>query len=316
MRESPFGRRTDLRASRLGWVKTQGEPAPARRRMSLRYLRRLGRSLQRGMRVREPFTSRDAAEELALSPGSAGRALVQARGAAGVPGARALRHRRVQRAGSPRSADRGGGGPAGAGADSSLRAELPSLPAPSEEKAGVAAREGGFLDHEVFSSRERDTLPLYCEVVRPQGIRSSLVLGPTWRGRALGLIRLQRHGGLPFSRRELRIAAPSCCHHRARPRGPAFGAAPRRAPGSATLTEREEEIAYHVGRGLSTPHIALLSGPRASQCGTRSPGCSTRPGLEPRRAGGVGGAEVDLAPVSHVSGDWYTCTITAASRPA
>jgi DNA-binding CsgD family transcriptional regulator len=124
----------------------------------------------------------------------------------------------------------------------------------------VAQRTGGFLDHEVFSVRERRELPLYCEVVRPQGVRSTVMVRPRWHGEPLGMIRLERHQGPPFTRRDLARALqllPTVALTLGARRSPA-PAAPR--PELAGLTEREAEIAGHVARGLTTRHIALILG--------------------------------------------------------
>jgi hypothetical protein len=67
----------------------------------------------------------------------------------------------------------------------------------------VGARDGGFLDHDIYSAHERQNFPVFCEVVRPQRVRSSLMLTPRWRGQVLGFLRLERHGRMPFSRQDL-----------------------------------------------------------------------------------------------------------------
>jgi DNA-binding CsgD family transcriptional regulator len=132
---------------------------------------------------------------------------------------------------------------------------------PDLKKAfGVAARQGGFLDHEVYSTGERRNLPLYCDVVRPQGVRFTLALLAQWRGRPLGLIRLERHGRQPFSRRALEqtaALAPLIGMALATLRHPGPAPAPLPLP---RLTDREAEVARHVARGLTTPHIALILG--------------------------------------------------------
>jgi DNA-binding CsgD family transcriptional regulator len=124
----------------------------------------------------------------------------------------------------------------------------------------AAVREGGFVDHEIFSAQERRELPLYCDVIRPQGVRSTVLLRASDQGRTLGMVRLERHSGPPFGRRDLQ---------RGRALLPtielalmALGtAAPARAPlALPRLTEREAEVAHHVARGLTTPHIALILG--------------------------------------------------------
>jgi DNA-binding CsgD family transcriptional regulator len=124
----------------------------------------------------------------------------------------------------------------------------------------MARREGGFLDHEVYTSRDRRELRLYREVVAPQRIRSTLMLVPCWRGNVVGLIRLQRHGGTPFSRNDLERATRML---------PVIELAivtlrsESGAPGSPCLPKlsvREAEIAGHVERGLTTSQIALILG--------------------------------------------------------
>jgi DNA-binding CsgD family transcriptional regulator len=124
----------------------------------------------------------------------------------------------------------------------------------------LAQRTGGFLDHEVFSIRERWELPLYCEVVRPQGVRSTVMVLPRWQGEPLGMIRLERHEGPPFTPRDLARALqllPTVALTLRARRSPAM---PAPVPQLAGLTEREAEIAGHVARGLTTRHIALILG--------------------------------------------------------
>ena len=128
-----------------------------------------------------------------------------------------------------------------------------------QKQLQFAEREGGFLDHEVYSLHERRTLPIYTEISLPQGVRSTLLLMPRWRSKPLGYIRLQRHSGKPFSRAEfdrarallptIELALTALCS--------VASTKPRCLP---KLSERETEIAEHVSRGLSSPQIALLLG--------------------------------------------------------
>ena len=123
----------------------------------------------------------------------------------------------------------------------------------------AARREGGFLDGEVFSARERRELPVFCEIVRPQGTRWTLALVPRWRGTSLGMIRLERKGRRPFVRRDLEQAVALL------PVIELGLSALRSTASSATfplprLGKREAEVAHHVGRGLTSGQIALLLG--------------------------------------------------------
>lgn len=124
----------------------------------------------------------------------------------------------------------------------------------------AASRYGGFLDRDVYSSRERRELPLFCEVVRPQRVRSTLVLAPRWNGVTLGMIRLERRGALCFSDADfarifllLPVIELGLVAHRSLLDGGCDARWPQ-------LSERENEVARHVGRGLTTRQIALLLG--------------------------------------------------------
>jgi DNA-binding CsgD family transcriptional regulator len=128
------------------------------------------------------------------------------------------------------------------------------------EPLALARKVGGFIDHEVYSSRDRRELRLYREIVGPQGIRSSLVLMPCWRGNTVGIIRLERHGGTPFSQDDLERATTLL------PVIELATVALRTLDGVARpedlprLTVREAEIAGYVERGLTTAQIALVLG--------------------------------------------------------
>jgi DNA-binding CsgD family transcriptional regulator len=132
----------------------------------------------------------------------------------------------------------------------------PDLRGPLE----LARKVGGFVDHEVYSSRDRRELRLYREIVGPQRVRSSVVLTPCWRGSTVGIIRLERHGGTRFSQGDLELATTLL------PVIQLAMVALRAIEGSARcehlprLSIREAEIAGHVARGLTTSQIALILG--------------------------------------------------------
>jgi DNA-binding CsgD family transcriptional regulator len=124
----------------------------------------------------------------------------------------------------------------------------------------VARRVGGFVDHEVYSSRDRRELPIYCEIVKPQRVRSTLVLLPVWKGNVVGMIRLQRHGGKPFSRVDIDAATallPVVEIAVAALRSTRSAVAEEAMP---ELSRREAQIAGQVERGLTTSQIALILG--------------------------------------------------------
>jgi len=126
--------------------------------------------------------------------------------------------------------------------------------------AMTAAQElGGLLDLDFFSIHERSKMAFYAEIVRPQHVDSMIVLIPQWKGRSLGMMRLERSGHPRLHRDQLELALrllPALEVGIAALSGePAY----RQAPLSK-LSQRESEIARHVARGLTTPQIALLFG--------------------------------------------------------
>jgi len=122
----------------------------------------------------------------------------------------------------------------------------------------IARRVGGFLDTEVFSSRDRRELRLYNEIVKPQRVTSTILLQPSWHDGPLGIMRLQRYG-TAFSRDEFATALQlmpvlqvSMAAVRASPKAPAVEL--------QNLSARETQIARYVQQGLTTPQVALLLG--------------------------------------------------------
>jgi DNA-binding CsgD family transcriptional regulator len=141
-------------------------------------------------------------------------------------------------------------------------------------KADAAAKLGGgvYVDTDVFDARERDALPLYAEVVRPQGIRSQLVIHADFHGRRAAIAYLCRHGrARAFSARELAQVRPvvpavamAQLAYAANGAAPAAGHARRESlavdTGLAALTPRQREIAALVARGLRNRDIAAVLG--------------------------------------------------------
>lgn len=137
---------------------------------------------------------------------------------------------------------------------------------------GIRAAEalgGAYLDTEVFTADERRNLPLYAEMLRPQGITSQIVARPMFRGRSIGLLYLCRHGGGRFRHgdldRMLRLLPNVALSHAAvgavtgPPEPPAIAPA---LDGVQTLSRREREIVELVRRGLTNREIASVLGNR------------------------------------------------------
>lgn len=126
----------------------------------------------------------------------------------------------------------------------------------------VVGIQGACLDTKVFSARDRDRLPFYADIVRPQGIRSQLIARTAFRGTETGLIYLCRHGRVGGFREDalerlqrlvplLGVLEAASGASRALPAG--------NVP-PAMLTPREREIALHVAHGLRNRDIALVLG--------------------------------------------------------
>jgi DNA-binding CsgD family transcriptional regulator len=123
-----------------------------------------------------------------------------------------------------------------------------------------AHRLGGYADIEVYSSRERRELPLFCDIVRPQGVRATLVLAPRWKGIDLGMIRLERCGRISFTSTDRERAVDLLPTVEVAMAAHGLLSDPVGATPLPRLSPREAEVAYHVARGLTTGQIALLLG--------------------------------------------------------
>jgi len=157
--------------------------------------------------------------------------------------------------------------------DAFVRRFLQGLPRylPCLRKSIAAVkRDGVFVDHDVYSCDERQNLPFYAEVIRPQGISSQLVIGISFQRRYRGTFHLCRHGQVGAFRSSIirRIAAviPAIgLIDAAASAAPAAAppAAPPPAPcGDGGLGPREREVADLAARGLETKEIATLLGTR------------------------------------------------------
>ena len=147
---------------------------------------------------------------------------------------------------------------------------------PGRYKRGLArgvqaaqALGGAYLDTEVFTAAERSNLPLYAEMIRPQGIASQIVARPTFRGRSTGMVYLCRHGTGRFARGELErmvrllpIIALSHAALDALARPPAAARPLVHADRRSALTPREDEVVELVFRGLTNGEIAAVLGTR------------------------------------------------------
>jgi DNA-binding CsgD family transcriptional regulator len=115
----------------------------------------------------------------------------------------------------------------------------------------------GYIDDELFSARERDRLPFFRELTRPQGIRSQLVFTLSFRQRPLARLFLSRHGGRRFRAPDL---------ERMRPLLPALATAhasvalSRPPDEEVKLTPRERQIGFLVAQGYRNQNIAALLG--------------------------------------------------------
>ncbi len=131
-----------------------------------------------------------------------------------------------------------------------------------KKSIGALKRDGLFVDVDVYSNDERENLPFYAEVIRPQGISSQLVMGIWFQRRHRGTLHLCRHGLVsPFRSSAIRHVSAAI---------PAIGLidaaavtvmAPT-APHDIGLSTRERKVAELAGRGLQTKEIASLLGTR------------------------------------------------------
>jgi DNA-binding CsgD family transcriptional regulator len=143
--------------------------------------------------------------------------------------------------------------------------ERPAHYLPGLEKGRIAAEAGGgaYVDTEVYTSSERDALPFFADIVRPQGISSQLVVAVDFHRRSRASIHLCRHGRVrPFAREDgelLSRVAPAVALAQA-----AFDIAGVVEAGADTvldgLSDRELTIATLVARGFSNRDIAGLLG--------------------------------------------------------
>ncbi|MBA3542171.1 MAG: response regulator transcription factor [Deltaproteobacteria bacterium] len=126
----------------------------------------------------------------------------------------------------------------------------------------AAAVTGVYRDTEVFSATERRELPLFAEIIRPQGITSQLVAHVKFRGERCGIMYLSRHGRTRrFSAAHEQALAhlmPAIALSQATLR--AYGKKPEQP---APLTPREKQIAFYIERGFRNHDIAAILGTSA-----------------------------------------------------
>lgn len=139
---------------------------------------------------------------------------------------------------------------------------------PGQQKAReIVANVGpAFIDTEVYSSRERDRLPIFRELLRPAGISSVVLAAVQLAGRTTGMIHLVRDGR-PFRSDALTQAAPllnmiAIMHHAlvGMPAGAPSMPPETAAHALARLTPREHEVATLAAGGYGALQIAARLG--------------------------------------------------------
>jgi len=121
---------------------------------------------------------------------------------------------------------------------------------------------GAVVDTEVYSARERRTLPFFVDVLRPQKISSQIIAAVSFRGAHAAQIYLCRHGrASSFGAREVGRVVPLLSAIGLAQA--AFAALPAVAVGGdllGRLAPREREIVRWVCRGLRNRDIAAVLG--------------------------------------------------------
>jgi len=114
-----------------------------------------------------------------------------------------------------------------------------------------------YLDTEVFSARERRTLPFYVDIVRPQGITAQVSATSDFQQQSQSVMYLCRHDGARFRERQLEALRRIV---------PLIGlaqaalAARRPTPPPLEMTPREEQITGYLCRGFRNQDIARVLG--------------------------------------------------------
>jgi DNA-binding CsgD family transcriptional regulator len=129
-------------------------------------------------------------------------------------------------------------------------------------KGERAARDGGFIDTEVYSFGERQRLSFFCEILRPQSISSRIVAYVSFRGQPTATIHLCRHDrSRPFRPDQLvtflRLLPAIALAQAALRVGAGAGTLPAELDG---LSPRERQIVEYVRCGHSNKEIAQLLG--------------------------------------------------------
>jgi DNA-binding CsgD family transcriptional regulator len=139
-----------------------------------------------------------------------------------------------------------------------LLVDAPRLTAGMEKGATAAARgRDAYLDTEVFSLAERNHLPFYAEVVRPQNISSQIVSWVSFRRNCSALLFVCRHGrATPFGARHtdvMRLFLPAIGVALAAVTGPPASLVERLSP-------REREMVALVAQGGRNHDVSLALG--------------------------------------------------------
>jgi DNA-binding CsgD family transcriptional regulator len=132
----------------------------------------------------------------------------------------------------------------------------------NKSRAAAGAQRGVYADYEVFSRREREELPFYTDIVRPQRIQKQLVIHLPFRDRIAAMIYICRHQrAIDFTDTELTrvrdlvptLAVAQVALSAAPPPPAPFPALRARLD---ALSPRERQLTDLVMRGLRNVDIA------------------------------------------------------------